>query len=247
MGSFTLGMLAQRRACPLLASRAVLSMIVPVRGEEPSIAARFERFARDPGAELIVADGGGADGSATATAFRAVGARVLPGSGTRGARLAEAARQARGDTLFFIHSDSSPPDGALDAVRRAISRGAVGGAFSLAYEDAGPALTWIAAWANLRSRWLGLPFGDQGIFCRRDVYERAGGFRDLPICDDLDFVRRLRRCGQFVILDEKTTTSPRRYRERGEITQVLVNWKVQLGYFAGVDPRKLERWYNGRT
>jgi rSAM/selenodomain-associated transferase 2 len=227
----------------------VLSVIVPVRGESPAVAARFERFAKASGAELLVADAdadaSGPGGGETADAFRAIGARVIASPGTRGARLAAAAMEARGDVLFFLHSDSRAPEGALDAVRRAIDDGAAGGAFSLAYEDAGLALRWIAAWANLRSRWLKLPFGDQGIFCRRDAYERAGGFRDLAICDDLDFVRRLRRCGRFVILPEKTVTSPRRYQDRGAVAQVLINWKVQLGYFAGVAPETLERWYNG--
>jgi rSAM/selenodomain-associated transferase 2 len=227
----------------------VLSVIVPVRGETPEVAARFERFAKAPGVELLVAnadpDGSGACGSETAEAFRAIGARVIAGQGTRGARLAAAAAEARGDLLLFLHSDSRPPDTALECVRRAVATGAAAGAFSLAYEGAGPALRWIAAWANLRSRWLKLPFGDQGIFCRRDAYDNAGGFRDLAICDDLDFVRRLRRCGRFVILPEKTVTSPRRYQDRGALAQVLINWKVQLGYFAGVAPETLERWYYG--
>lgn len=219
-------------------------MIVPVRGEAPIVAERFRRFARDPDVELVVADGGG--DPATTEAFRRMGARVLPGCGTRGARLASAAREARGDHLLFLHSDSEPPEGALEAVRRCLAAGASGGAFSLAYAERGAGLRWIAAWANLRSRWLRLPFGDQGIFCRRDAYERSGGFRDLPICDDLDFVRRLRRTGPLVLLPEKTVTSARRYRERGALAQVLVNWRVQIGYFAGVAPETLERWYNGK-
>ena len=220
----------------------VISVIVPVRGEAPPDVERFRRFASSPEAELLVADGSG--DPAIADAFRRAGARVLSGSGTRGARLAAAARESRGEHLFFLHSDSRPPEGALEAVRRCLAGGAAGGAFSLAYEGAGPALRWIAAWANLRSRWLGLPFGDQGIFCGREAYERAGGFRDLPICDDLDFVRRLRRVGPLVILEEKTVTSPRRYVERGALAQVLVNWRVQIGYFAGVAPDTLDRWYN---
>jgi rSAM/selenodomain-associated transferase 2 len=205
---------------------------------------RFRRFARSPEAELLVADGSG--DPAIAEAFRRTGARVFSSSGTRGSRLAAAARESRGEHLFFLHCDSHPPVGALEAVHRCLVGGAAGGAFSLAYERPGPGLRWVAAWANVRSRWLRLPFGDQGIFCSRDAYERAGGFRDLPICDDLDFVRRLRRVGRLVILPQKTVTSPRRYLERGTLAQVLVNWRVQLGYFAGVAPETLERWYNGK-
>ncbi len=220
----------------------MISVIVPVRGELPEIAERFREFAADPRAELLVADGGG--DANTSEAFRRIGARVLTSDGSRGARLAAAAREARGDQFLFLHSDSRPPEGALDAVAGCLSNGRSAGAFSLAYENAGVGLRWIAAWANLRSRWLELPFGDQGIFCRKEAYELAGGFRDLPVCDDLDFVRRLRRVAPLTILAEKTTTSPRRYRERGQLSQVLVNWRVQAGYFAGVSPSTLERWYN---
>lgn len=107
-------------------------------------------------------------------------------------------------------------------------------------------MRWVAWWANRRASGWNLPFGDQGIFCRREAYERSGGFRDLPICDDLDFVLRLRRAGRFVVRPEKTWTSPRRYVEAGIIRQVLRTWRVMLGYFAGVAPEKLTRWYEGR-
>src|SRR6185295_18873349 len=97
------------------------------------------------------------------------------------------------------------------------------GAFSLGYEKQSPSLAWIAWWANRRSRLLGLPFGDQGLFCRRDAYLESGGFRDLPICDDVDIVRRLKRVGRLRVRAEKTLTSPRRYAEAGALRQVLRN------------------------
>ncbi|MDQ6893779.1 MAG: TIGR04283 family arsenosugar biosynthesis glycosyltransferase [Acidobacteriota bacterium] len=209
----------------------------------PEAAERFRFIALDPDAEILVAAGG--DCAATRDAFRKIGARVLSNSGSRGGRLHRAAAEARGEVLLFVHSDSRVPERGLDLVREALDGGAVAGAFSLGYENAGPALRWIAAWANLRSRWLKMPFGDQGIFCRRDVYERSGGFADLPICDDVDFVRRLKRVANLRILAEKTMTSARRYREQGSLRQVLRNWRVLAGYFAGVTPEKLQRWYNG--
>ncbi|HKF45031.1 MAG TPA: hypothetical protein VKG01_18180 [Thermoanaerobaculia bacterium] len=147
--------------------------------------------------------------------------------------------------LLFLHADSRAPDGALDILRRAVESGASAGAFSLAYEGATPPLRWIAWWANLRSRVLKLPYGDQGVFCTREAYDRTGGFRDLPVCDDLDIVRRLKRAGPFVVLPEKTFTSPRRYLRSGPLRQVLRNWRVLAGYYLGVSPAKLERWYRG--
>ncbi len=219
----------------------MISVIVPIKNESPEAAQRFARFAGSGESELIVADGGG--DPATSRAFEAIGARLVRADEPRGSRLARAARQARGEILFFLHSDSVAPENALEAVRQALADGAVAGAFSLAYESADRRLRWIAWWANLRSRLLGLPFGDQGLFCRRDTYERAGGFRSLPICDDVDLVRRLRRAGRLVIRPEKTRTSPRRYRERGALAQVLRNWRVLIGYYAGVSAETLRRWY----
>jgi hypothetical protein len=174
------------------------------------------------------------------------GARRIQADGTRGRRLDLAARQAAGDILFFLHADCRPPQRALELIRETLAGGAQAGSFSLRYEEATPALAWIAWWANVRSRLFRLPFGDQGLFCRREAYERSGGFRDLPICDDVDLVRRLKRAGPFIVLREKMLASPRRYRERGAMRQVLTNWKVLAGYFAGVPAVTLERWYNAR-
>jgi rSAM/selenodomain-associated transferase 2 len=247
MGSFTVLMVAPDTPASAESRERrtdrfpVISVIIPTRGEGPEAAARFLRFGRGPDRELLVADGGSP--ASTLDAFRGAGARVLELAGTRGARLARAVSEAHGDVFFFLHADSRPPGDALAIIRRTISAGATAGAFSLAYEGAGPAMDWIAWWANRRSRLARLPFGDQGIFCRRDAYERAGGFRDLPVCDDLDFVLRLKRAGRFVVRPEKTHTSPRRYLEHGAARQVLRNWAVILGYFAGVSPAALSRWY----
>ena len=223
----------------------MISVIVPIKGEAPSIADRFRRFVRPEECELLIA--GGACDPEAARAFEAIGGRVLQSEGTRGARLAHAARQARGEILFFLHADSRPPANALELIREAFAGGASAGAFSLAYEDATPGLVWIAWWANLRSRVFKLPFGDQGLFCRRDLYERSGGFRDLPICDDLDIVMRWKRLDRLVVLRERTVTSARRYRAGGALSRVLRNWRVLAGYYAGVPPEKLERWYRGES
>ena len=199
----------------------MISVVVPVKGEPPESLKALEKLAAASGAEFLVAFG----------------------SGTRGARLAKAAGRARGDVLFFVHADSQPPERALALIHETLDAGAAAGAFSLRYEPEDAGMRWIAWWANLRARLFGVVFGDQGIFCRRDAYLAAGGFRDMPICEDIDLVRRLRRTGPFVLRPEATATSPRRYRERGSLPQVLLVWKVLAGYYLGVSPGKLEEWY----
>ena len=200
----------------------MISVIVPVKDEPPEALEALAELAEKPEAELIVADGA---------------------QGPRGACLARAAARARGNILFFVHADSRPPEGALEIIQSAISGGAAAGVFSLGYDWPDRRMRWIAWWANARTRLLGLPFGDQGIFCRREAYERAGGFRDLPVCDDLDLVRRLRRAGGFVVRPERMTTSAQRYRQRGALRQVLRVWMVGAGYFLGVPPDRLARFY----
>lgn len=202
----------------------MISVIVPVLDESRTEIAELSGLAAEPGAELLLAQ------AATRS---------------RGASLAAAAARARGDVLFFVHADCLPPERALAIIRQEIASGTAAGAFSLAYEPSDRVMRRIAWWANLRSRLLRLPFGDQGLFCRRDAYEASGGFRDLPVCDDLDLVRRLRRQGRFVVRPEAMRTSPRRYKESGAAVQVLRVWRVLLGYYAGVSPERLARWYYG--
>jgi glycosyltransferase involved in cell wall biosynthesis len=187
----------------MLASPEVISLILPIRGEEPSAADALRATARN--FEVIVADGGCPP--ETVEAFSRIASQwiAMPGR-TRGARLAQGARLAAGEILFFLHADSRPPVRAQELIERAVAGGAAAGSFRLAYEEATPALRWISAWANLRTRWLQLPFADQGIFCTRAAYEASGGFRDLPICDDLDFVRRLARVDRLHLLPEPCVT-----------------------------------------
>ena len=216
----------------------MISLVIPVREEREGWWRNFAAVAAD--FEIVVADGGGA-----APPPAGFPARVLPLPGTtRGARLDAGARAASGDVLFFLHADSRPPDDARDLIEAAVSDGATAGCFRLAYRDATAMMRSIAFGANLRTRWLRLPFGDQGIFSTRDSYVAAGGFRDLPVCDDLDFVRRLRRRPGFAVLPACCATSARRYRGRA-VRQVVTNARVLAGYFAGAAPETLERWYRG--
>src|SRR5216684_1794489 len=134
----------------------MISIIIPIRSEPPEIAERFHRFSIPGETEILLADRG--DCPETTRAFERLGARIVSGPGSRGLRLDRAARQARGDVLFFLHADSLPPENALSAIAETLESGAVAGAFSLAYENQTATMAWIAWWANLRSRRPGLPF-----------------------------------------------------------------------------------------
>jgi len=217
----------------------VISLIIPVRDEPDGWWRKFLSVA--PDFEIVIVDGGNDAGTPPEFPARVLS---LPGL-SRGSRLDAGAREASGSVLFFLHGDSRPPPAARSLIEAAVASGAAAGCFQLAYEDSTPALRWVAWWANLRTRWGKLPVGDQGIFCTRRAYAAAGGFRDLAVCDDVDFIRRLRKIPGFVVLAAHCATSPRRYRGR-TLRQVWLNWSVLAGYFLGVAPERLERWYRGR-
>lgn len=231
----TIGAPGRSRDRPPATIPAVISLVIPLRDERSDWWQNVAPVARD--FDLVVVDG---------SVFPAPGppfpARILALPGlSRGARLDRGAREARGAAFFFLPADSRPPGDARARIERALAAGAPAGCFLLRYDAETPALTRIARWANRRTRWAKLPFGDQGIFCTREAYDRAGGYRDLPICDDVDFVRRLRKLPGFAVLPAACETSSRRYRR--PVRRVLVNAVVLAGYFAGVRSSTLERWY----
>ena len=217
----------------------MISVVVPVRGEEPPEPEFLRRLA---GSEILVA----AEPStcpATLDAFSRAGARVLVRDAPRGARLAEAARESKGDVLLFLHADTLLPEAWTDAIARAVASGAASGAFRLAFDGGGARLAWVAFWANLRTRVTRVPYGDQAPFVRRDVYEAIGGHRPWSLLEDVDLARRLGRTGPIALLDACVLTSPRRYLARGVAATVLTNWRILWRFRQGASPEELAEEY----
>ncbi len=218
-----------------------LSIVVPVLDERDQIEPQFESI-RPIEAERIWVDGGSKDG--TPEFLEAAGERVLHVRPGRGPQLDAGARAASGNILLFLHVDVRLPPGAGQIVARSVSKGYVAGAFSLAYGPGDPAaLEVIAFFANIRTRSTGIPFGDQAIWCTRAAYEATGGFRPLPIMEDVDFAARLRQVGPVDLFEESVEASSRRFRRRGIFPTVLNDWRCQIGWMAGVDIETIARWY----
>jgi rSAM/selenodomain-associated transferase 2 len=215
-----------------------ISVIIPTLREAGTVSRAISsaRETLEP-LEVIVVDAGGDDG--TRTAAQSSGAQVIVVPGSRAVAMNAGARLARGDTLLFLHADTTLPDGAGLAVRDAL-RDADGGAFRLRYDDGRPLLR---ALGNLRLRFLGPVYGDQAIFVTRVAFDQIGGYRPLPIMEDYDFVLRLRQGGRFRLLPLHVETAARRHRGHGTLQTLARMWAIQGLYRAGVSPDRLARMY----
>jgi rSAM/selenodomain-associated transferase 2 len=222
-------------------ARPRLSVIVPTLNESENIAAALEAILRIPcQLEVIVVDGGSEDGTAARAA--ALGARVITAP-CRGSQLHAGASVASGDVLWFVHADTLVPQEACEKIAEAISTPAViGGNFEIRFDGelvAARFLTWLYRYLAC----FGLRYGDSAYFVRRDAYERAGGFRAIPLFEDLDLLRRLRRQGSFVRVPATVVTSSRRFAGRS-FAITFARWTfLQLLYWLGVSPVFLGKLY----
>jgi len=218
-----------------------LSIVIPTLNEGAGIGALVDRLSGRPAVEVIVADGGSVDGTAEIAGAR--GAAVVSSRPGRALQMNNGAREARGETLLFLHADTVLPDGYDDDIRLAMTDGRnAGGAFSFSLDEGSLGLRIIEKGANFRSRRLGITFGDQAIFVRRGHFRQIGGFPLQPIMEDHEFLRRLRRRGRVVILPRAAVTSARRWREAGTTRVTLLNMAITAAYLLGFSPERLKRW-----
>ena len=219
-----------------------ISVIVPTLNEEACLAATLDAAALASGDELIIVDAGSAD--ATPDIARRYTRRFYQGPRGRAQQMNLGARQAGGDVLLFLHADTLLPPDAMEAVRKALQQpGAIAGAFRLVIAPATPALRLVAWGTNLRSRFGGLPYGDQALFVRRRVFEELGGYDEVPFMEDIRLVQALRRRGRLVLLPQAVATSGRRWQRDGVLYTTLRNIVLMTLYFCGVQPATLKRWY----
>lgn len=218
--------------------RPQISVIIPVANEAHALPGCLGRIAGLPN-EIIVVDAESED--ETAAVARRFGCELLSFPQRHRARQMNfGAAQAVGHILLFLHADTLLPPGALARIIAAIDRrGAIGGAFSRRYRSRSLTLALTSRLAALRNRVAGWYLGDQAIFVRRDIFEEMNGYRDLPIFEDLDFSRRLRRLGKTVTLTPPVLSSARRFAARGPLRTTVADLALTRRYLAGVDPNEL--------
>ena len=222
-----------------------ISVIIPTYNEAETIAACLEQFHDVPDPlEIIVADGGSRDRTAEIAGgysrVRVVQSTVLG----RAMQMNAGAAEAMGELLIFLHADTLLPVRWRDLIITSVyERGMVGGRFRLSISDPGPVFRWIARGNNFRSRILGITYGDQAVYTRREVFERVNGYPAIPIFEDSEFCNLLKCEGSFDWVDTPVVTSARRWRRRGAIRTVLLTWSLRLLYILSVSPEKLSRYY----
>lgn len=232
----------ERAAQPDIPAMAV---VIPTLNEEPALRKTLERLRYADGIDAIVADGGSTDD--TCAIARSMGARVVTTAAGRGAQLNLGAAATDANILLFLHADTLPPMGFDRRIRAALAAPDAGiGAFALTIDHPGPGFRLLEHLVRLRVRLLGLPYGDQALFCTRALFDRVGGFPHMPIMEDFEFVRRCRRHGRAIALPVAVTTSPRRWEEHGMLKVTAVNALMVVAYLAGVPPSALARFYRGR-
>lgn len=188
--------------------------------------------------EIVVADGGSADGTVDIAEARATVVRMAPG---RGIQLRAGAEAAAGDVLLFLHADVVPPWDVAAQIEHALKGGHIGGNFRLCYPDGGLLGRWLEFLVPIYRR-IPRYYGDSGIFVRRDVYEACGGMPHVPIMEDVVFVKRMERCGKTAYLPGPMKSSGRRWKGRALRTLLLWGF-MQTAFALGVSPWKLDRFY----
>jgi rSAM/selenodomain-associated transferase 2/rSAM/selenodomain-associated transferase 1 len=219
-----------------------VSVIIPALNEEHQIGATLRAVGQSRCHQVVVVDGGSTD--ATVQQAQQAGATVLSSKAGRARQMNAGAARVEGGSLLFLHADTLLPPGWAEVVPRTLrASGVAAGAFRfrIAGSFAGKRLI---EWATgFRSRWLQRPYGDQGLFLSRALFEEMGGFADLPMMEDYEFTARLRRRGRIVTVNESALTSGRRWEALGVLRTTLRNQWLLAGYHLGVSPQKLANRY----
>ena len=223
----------------------MLSVVIPTFNAETALRSSLSALQRGLGAlgtsQIIVADGGSTDASAQIA--QQAGADIVRCEKGRGNQLAAGARRARGDWLLFIHADTQLEEGWHECVKAFVRAGDDKAAvFKFKLDDESFLARCLEGIVALRTSWFALPYGDQGLLISRQFYEQLGGFRDIPIMEDVDIIRRIGK-SRFRVLPVNAVTSADRYRRDGYLRRMARNILCLSMWFSGIAPERIVRMY----
>ena len=225
-----------------MAKSRKVSIIIPILNEAKILDQTFSRLQPELGHhELVIVDGGSTDDS---TRIAEKYGKVLTSARGRAKQLNAGAAAATGDILLFLHADIWLEPGALVAIETALSSGYIGGGFRQKIDGKGILYRMIEIAGNIRGKYLKVFYGDSGIFLARADFEKIGGFPEVPILEEMEFSKGLRKLGKTTLIVPHIHLSARRWETRGIVRTTLNNWLITLLYFLKVSPERLAKLYS---
>ncbi len=222
--------------------RAQIAVIIPTWNEADRLGGLLADLEALENCEIVVADGGSTD--ATVAIARQGGAKVVVSGRGRAIQMNAGAAATEAELLLFLHADTRLPRDGGDWVRRVLSFSGIAlGAFELRINGPGAAFRWVEMTANWRSRYLGMPYGDQALFLRRETFVALGGYQEIPILEDYQLARGAKKLGAVVTVPARVRTSARSWSREGTIRLTAKNILTFFAFPLGVSPERIARWY----
>ena len=243
-------LIASQRSRQRESEKCLFSIVIPVLNETEQINSLIEHIRSQSFEgffEIIVVDGDPKGSTVNIVQDKDVTALITEKG--RGRQMNAGAAAARGEILIFLHADTKLPDNALGKIRRVLQdERYVGGAFDLGIDSRRLFLKYIAARASLRSRLNRIPYGDQAIFIRKDYFDQIGGFREIPLMEDVDLMRRIKKDGRKIhILSDKVMTSARRWERDGALYTTVKNQILMALFYLGVKAGRADKFNSEPT
>ena len=225
----------------------MISVIIPVLNEAAGITACLDMLAPyGDRLEVIVADGGSSD--ETPKIVEQYPVKLVHSPIGRGVQMNSGAAITTGDILLFLHSDTRLPADFIETIETVLAQPqTVAGAFRLEIDDSQSSLRWIEWTVQWRSQFWSLPYGDQAIFVKTNVFRALDGYKELPIMEDYEFVKRLKKQGRITLASTAVKTSARRWQKLGVLRTTLLNQVMIFGYHLGINPETLRQWYRQQS
>ena len=221
-----------------------LSIVIPVLNDAEPLQRLLRTMPADAQVDIIVVNGGGRDDRLNSICRRP-DVRLLAAAAGRGHQMNVGASAATGRWIVFLHADTRlPPEWSNEIRRASADPDVVGGSFRFRLDSDAWQARVIEGAVERRVRWLDLAYGDQALFVRRDVFEAIGGYREWPLMEDVEFVRRLRKAGKLYHSSQPALTSARRWERDGWSRRSAKNVMLQALFFAGMAPERLAKWYS---
>jgi rSAM/selenodomain-associated transferase 2 len=220
-----------------------ISIIIPTLNEANTLELTLEGVLQEKNREVWVIDGGSTDNTLELAKKWGVNAILSPNKG-KAAQMNYGATLATGEILLFLHADTLLSANYGDKIRNMMQDSRfIAGSFQFRFKHPNLALKVVEKTVNWRSHWFSLPYGDQGLFLKANTFQTMGGFKNMPIMEDFEMIQRLKQQGKIAMIPDAVMISDRRWRKLGVLRTTLINQMIVFGYYLGVSPDQLVKWY----